>query len=290
MTAGEVYRAGKKLLEAAGCDSPAFDADCLFRRAFGWDRQKRIMDSSLEAEEEPSRAYLSLVRERAGGRPLQYLLGEWTFSGLTLSVGEGVLIPREETELMVREAAERLRGVPAPKILDLCSGSGAAALALAKLLPASAVTAAEKYGGAFSYLQKNIGRTGLANVTAVRLDLFDCAAAERFSGLDALVCNPPYIRTGELDGLQREVRREPREALDGGADGLDFYRALARLWLPRLAPGGAAAVEIGEDEAEAVSGLFAPWLADMRVLRDFSGLPRVVSGRRRCCFSEEKHL
>lgn len=289
MNLGEAYRAGKRLLSAAGCDSPAFDAGCLFEKAFGLGRQERILRSAEAADPEETAAYLALARERAEGRPLQYILGEWPFLGLTLAVGEGVLIPREETELLVRTAAELLRGAGNPSAVDLCSGSGAAALGLASLLPGARVTAVEKYPAAFSFLRRNIERTGLSNaVSAVSLDVFDPAAARGFSGLDAVLCNPPYVRSGEIPALQREVRREPREALDGGEDGLRFYRALSRLWIPRLKPGGVVAVEIGEDEAEDVCGLFSPLLEGVRVLRDFSGLERVVAGRRKrgaSCFS-----
>lgn len=290
MTIGEAYRMGRKFLRESGCDSPSFDAGCLFQKAFGLDRQQRILDSDREADEKKTAAYLAMARERTGGRPLQYILGEWPFFGLTLAVGEGVLCPREETELLVREAARRLEGNGRPEILDLCSGSGTVALGLASCFPGAHITAAEKYERAFSYLEKNIAKTGLSNVKAVHLDLFDPNAAKSFSGLDAVVCNPPYVRTGEIPGLQREVRREPQEALDGGADGLRFYRALAELWLPELKPGGIAAVEIGEGEAAAVCTLFGTALADLRVLRDFAGYDRVVSGSRKSCFSAGKHL
>ena len=281
MNLGEAYREGKKLLESAGCDAPAFDAGCLFRKAFGLDRQQRVMRSAENAPEEETAAYLSLARERAAGRPLQYLLGEWPFLGMALAVGEGVLIPREETELLVRTAAEMLKGRPSPRAADLCAGSGAAALGLVSLLPDARVTAAEKYGGAFSFLERNVQRYGAGRVRAVRLDILRPEAASGFSGLDAVVSNPPYVRAGEIPSLQREVKREPREALDGGDDGLLFYRAIAALWLPKLRPGGAAAVEIGEDQAEAVAALFEPLLDGIRVLRDFNGLDRVVCGRRK---------
>lgn len=281
MNVGGAYRAGKKLLEEAGCDSPAFDAGCLFQKAFGLGRQQRAVHSAEDAGEAETAAYLSLARERAAGRPLQYLLGEWPFLGLTLEVGEGVLIPREETELLVRTAAEMLRGRPAPDVADLCSGSGAVALGLASLLPGARVAAVEKYAGAFAYLNRNIARSGPGGVRAVRLDVLDPKAAERFSGLDAVVANPPYVRAGEIDSLQREVRREPREALDGGSDGLLFYRAVAELWLPKLKPGGAAAVEIGEDQARDVTVIFASRLDGLCVSRDFNGLDRIVSGYRK---------
>ena len=280
MNVGEAYRAGKKLLEEAGCDSPAFDAQCLFEKAFGLDRQQRVMRSAEIADEGKTAEYLSLARGRAAGRPLQYLLGEWPFLGLTLEVGEGVLIPREETELLVRTAAGLLKERKAPKIADLCSGSGAVALGLGLLLPGARIAAVEKYQDALSYLRRNIERTGFPDVQAVRLDVLDPQAADGFSGLDAVVSNPPYVCAGEIGTLQPEVRREPREALDGGDDGLAFYRAIAKIWLPKLKPGGIAAVEIGEGQAENVKKLFAAELDDIRVYRDFNGFDRVVSGQR----------
>lgn len=279
MNVGEAYRAGKKLLEESGCDSPAFDAQCLFEKVFGLDRQRRIMRSAETADAGKTVRFFSLARERAAGRPLQYILGEWPFLGLTLEVGEGVLIPREETELLVRTAAGLLKERKAPKIVDLCSGSGAVALGLVSLLPGACVTAVEKYEGALRWLRRNIEKTGLPGVAAEELDVLDPVSAERFSGLDAVVSNPPYVRAEEIGGLQPEVRREPHEALDGGNDGLVFYRAIASIWLPKLKPGGIAAVEIGEGQAEDVKRLFGSVLGDLRVYRDFNGFDRVVTGR-----------
>lgn len=281
MTLGGAYREGSRLLAEAGVESPSFDAGCLFRKAFGLDRVQRSLHSMEPADPERTECYLRTARERAGGRPLQYILGEWPFLGLTLEVGEGVLVPREETELLVKTAAEMLKAEPLPRVLDLCAGTGAVALGLASLLPGARVTAAEKYGEAFSYLTRNIARTGLNAVSAVRLDALDPAAAEGFGWLDGFVSNPPYVRAGEIAALQREVRREPREALDGGEDGLLFYRAIAGIWLPKLKPGGAAAVEIGEGQAKDVTGLFGGYLDDIRTCRDFNGIPRVVCGYRK---------
>lgn len=281
MNLGEAYRAGKRILEGSGCDSPAFDAGCLFQKAFGLDRQQRILRSEEEADSETTERYLALARERAGGRPLQYILGEWPFLGLTLKVGEGVLIPREETELLVRTAAEMLKGREAPEIIDLCAGTGAVALGLASLLPGAHVAAAEKYPVALSFLRRNIEKTGLPNVRAVPLDVLDPASPENFGGLDAVVSNPPYVCAGEIASLQREVQREPHEALDGGGDGLVFYRAIAEVWLPKLKPGGIVAVEIGEGQARDVENLFSAALTGIRTFRDFSGTERVVAGKRR---------
>ncbi|HEX3016541.1 MAG TPA: peptide chain release factor N(5)-glutamine methyltransferase [Caproicibacter sp.] len=280
MNLGEAYREGKRMLESAGNESAAFDAGCLFEKAFGLDRQQRILNSQKTADTQKTAAYFGMARERAAGRPLQYILGEWPFLDFTLEVGEGVLVPREETELLVRAAAEMLKDGKSPKIIDLCSGSGAVALGLASLLPGAQVTAAEKYDGALSYLRRNIRKVGYPGVTVVKMDILDTDGAREYTGFDCIVSNPPYVREGEIESLQTEVRHEPREALDGGDDGLVFYRAIAEIWLPKLKPGGAAAVEIGEGQAGDVKKLFGTVLCNMKVFKDFNGIERVVAGRR----------
>lgn len=278
-TLGQVYRKGRRALSQAGVDSPGFDADCLFQKAFGLDRQNRILRDDQPAEPEKTEQYLCDIRARAEGTPLQYLLGKWPFLDLELRVGEGVLIPREETELLVRTAAELLQRVAAPRIIDLCSGTGAVALGLSTLLPSAKITAAELYSGAYSYLTRNVAETGLSHVEPVQLDVLAPESAQCYSEWDGIVSNPPYVRTDELPTLQREVRREPVTALEGGADGLLFYRAIAQNWLPRLKPGGVVAVEIGEQQAQEVSALFrTQGITQIRVHRDFNGLERVVCG------------
>ena len=205
---------------------------------------------------------------------------------MELAVGEGVLAPREETELLVREGAARLRReLPEAGdgegllIADLCSGSGAVALGLAGEFPAASVRAVERFPAAYSYLTENIRRTG-RRVTPLSLDVLRPESADAFSGLSLLAANPPYVTYEEIDGLQRELHHEPRSALDGGGDGLVFYRAIAAHWIPCLAPGGVCAVEIGENQAAAVSGLFAQaGLTRIEVTKDFNGFDRVVTGR-----------
>lgn len=282
MTLGEVYRMGKSFLSGAGNESPAFDAACLFQKVFGLDRQARVIHSDETAGEEQTGEYLRLARERAGGRPLQYILGSWPFMGLTLEVGEGVLIPREETELLVRAAARLADGAASPEIIDLCSGSGAVALGLASLLPRASVYAAELYDEAFSYLCTNVQNTGFRNVKPVHADILKPESAEKFPLPDCIVSNPPYVAADELEALQTEVRREPRTALFGGEDGLLFYRAIASIWLPKLKHGGAAAVEVGEGQAALVAALFqSAGLTRIHILKDFNGIERVVTGIRK---------
>lgn len=279
MTLGEIVRQGKGMLFKAGNQNPTFDAVCLFQKVFGLDHQALLVHSNELADTAKIKEYLKRVEERASGRPLQYIIGKWPFMELELLVGEGVLIPREETELLVYTAAALLKNTNSPRILDLCSGTGAVALGLASLLPNARVTAAELYDKAFDYLKANIKVTGFLNVTPVQLDILNPQSTESFCALDCIVSNPPYIITGELPTLQIEVQNEPSSALDGGADGLAFYRTIAALWLPRLRSGGVVAVEVGEGQAAAVATLFeAVGLTKMDIMKDFNGIERVVSG------------
>lgn len=249
------------------------------------DRQKLMIHGMEPAEEAHAAAYWELCEMRAQGRPLQYILGEWPFMDFTLCVGEGVLVPREETELLVYTAAERLRvgsGAKGPwKGIDLCGGSGAVAIGLASLLPGLEISCAELYADAFRFLEANVRRLASKAVHPVRLDVLSPESAAPFSGLDLVVSNPPYVEAGVIAGLQKEVQQEPRIALDGGEDGLVFYRAIAQLWVPRLKPGGVAAVEIGEEQAQAVTELFRDaGVREIEVRKDFNGLDRVVAGVR----------
>ena len=176
---------------------------------------------------------------------------------------------------------QRLHGAQAPRGLDLCAGTGAVGLMLA-LETGASVTAVEKFDAALGYLRENLARCPQLAVEALQGDVLEPAfAASVPGGLDFIVSNPPYIETAALPGLQREVRREPQTALDGGADGLVFYRAICALWAGKLRPGGVLAVEIGEEQGEAVAALFkGAGLGDIRVHKDTAGLDRAVSGVR----------
>ena len=280
MTYQQAYLDGKKYLQEAGTDSPAFDALQLFSHCFFMDRQGLAIHGAQEAPATELARYRDLIRQRGEGRPLQYLLGEWEFMGLPFSVGEGVLIPREDTEVVVRECARRLSGIKRPVVLDLCAGSGAVGIGLCSLLPGAQVTAVELSDQAYGYLVENIRRNQMEDrVTPIRGDILRDFSLVSNHTLDAGASNPPYIPSGDLTGLQREVQREPRMALDGGMDGLDFYRALTRRWSIKLKPGGVMAVEIGIHQAEAVSELFhQAGFQGVRIIPDLAGIPRTVSG------------
>ncbi len=279
MTRRDWWQQATARLAAAGCEDAAFDARCLLEDIGGLPRG-HLPDTVMLTEEQTERLEQTLAR-RAAGYPLQYILGEWEFLTLTLRVGEGVLIPRADTEVLCETAADHLRDVSAPRVLDLCAGSGCVGLGVASLCAGAEVTAVELSDDAFPYLLENIARYPSLAADAVQHDVLcdaDCFA----DGYDAILSNPPYIPTADLDGLMREVGHEPRMALDGSADGLRFYRVIADVWSRKLRDGGLCAVEVGIGQADAVAALFcAAGLTDVHTVNDLGGVPRVVCGIRR---------
>ncbi len=281
MTYRELYLQAKGLLAAAGVDPPGPDAITLMTAFFGIDRPGLALRGGERPAQKSEAAFLEAVGQRAARRPLQYILGRWDFMGLSLKVGEGVLIPREDTAVLVEAAAGRLNAFPAPAGLDLCAGTGAVALGLCSLLPEASVTCLELSDSAFPYLEQNLAAYPQYHIQAKRGDILLPETAEAFSpaSLDFIVSNPPYVKKEELPALQPEVQREPAFALDGGPDGLAFYRAIVSLWLPLVKPGGLLALEIGEEQGRAVSALLkAHGLEHVKVLPDWAGLDRCVAG------------
>lgn len=282
MTYRELYLKAKSVFSARDIDSPGEDSLALVKAFFGLDRSALALRGQECPAPERERDFLKAVEERAARRPLQYILGEWEFMGLSLRVGEGVLVPREDTAVLAETLAERLQGVPEPVGVDLCAGSGAVALGLCTLLPHAKLTCLELSEQAFSYLEQNLAAYPQYKICAKVGDVLRKETAESFppQSLDFIASNPPYIPSKELSILQPEVQREPAMALDGGEDGLVFYRALCALWLPRLKPGGILAVEIGEDQGKAVSALFASHgLTKIELRQDWAGLDRCVAGK-----------
>jgi release factor glutamine methyltransferase len=222
--------------------------------------------------------FVSLCEQRRAGVPLQYLLGEWEFYGLPFRVGRGALIPRADTETLV-DAALELAKVTGnyPKVLDLCSGTGCVAVAIAHMMPTAQVTALENSPHALEFLRENV-RQNAVNVDVVEADLAGYIHPEQ---LDLICCNPPYIPSGVIQGLATELRYEPRRALDGGADGLDFYRVITELYRPRLAPAGWLCFETGEGQAPQVKKILEEHGCRSACTRsDAAGITRVVYARR----------
>lgn len=218
------------------------------------------------------------AKRRKTGEPLQYILGNWEFYGRKYFVGEGVLIPRPETELLCDIAIEHLKNTGGTAV-DLCSGSGCIAVTTA--LEANVGTVGiEISGKAYSYFLKNIAENKAEKlVTAINGDIFDKDILGQFpdDSLSAVLSNPPYISSADMKTLQKEVTFEPELALFGGEDGLDFYRRLVPMWAVKLRSGGLFAVEIGEEQGQAVSDIFKKAGLTPQVVTDYSGHNRIVS-------------
>lgn len=257
-----------------------YEAHIIMEDIFGYDRLS-LSECGEKPFEETDRLD-DIIKKRLSGMPLQYIIGKWSFMDRDYFVGEGVLIPRDDTEVCVRECLALLKDIHSPKIIDLCSGSGIIAVTLSKLIPGSAVTAVELSEKAFEFLSRNIALNGAKNVTAVKGDIFMCYNDFEDGYFDVIISNPPYISTDEIRGLQKEVGFEPQSALDGGQDGLDFYRCIARNWVPKLKDGGIISLEIGETQASEVCALLEnSEISDMRIKKDIQGLDRAIIGTKK---------
>lgn len=280
MTYRELYLQCRARLRAAGTEDPGVDAALLCAHFFSLDRPGLAVHGEEPCPEPARQAFLQAVEQRAAQRPLQYILGRWEFMGLTLAVGEGVLVPREDTGTLVEALAEIIKDKPVLHGVDLCAGTGAVALGLCSLCPGLEMTCVEFSPQAMPWLGKNLAAYPQYAVHAMRADVLSPRTAENFRDLQLIASNPPYIAHDTLPTLQPEVRREPALALDGGPDGLLFYRSLAENWVPRLCPGGVLGVEIGEEQGEAVQEIFRQaGLKDMALHLDWNGLPRAVTAR-----------
>jgi len=260
-------------------DSPRLEAELLLAHVLGVERiQLYVRFDQPLAEAEVAR-FRELVKRRGRHEPVHYILGHREFWTIDLQVERGVLIPRPDTECLVEEAVAYLRQHPtATLVADVGTGSGAIAIALAKELPTLTVFAGDLAAVPLRVAADNATRNGVAErVTVLQADLLKPLAEAAGRPFDVLVSNPPYIAEHELATLEPHVRDwEPREALVGGADGLDVVRALVAQLASGLAPGGAAFIEIGSGQGEAARQLLLPHFAEARIRKDYAGLDRVI--------------
>lgn len=277
MTVNEIYQSGLKLLENNNIENSKFETQSLLQKAFSLDRIGFIIHKTDKADENCSHNFLKFIEKRISGEPLQYILGEWSFMGFDFKVGRGVLIPRDDTEVVVNLCIDFLENRTDKKTVDLCSGSGAIAVALDKISGAK-VTAVEIDETAFSYLETNVKENN-SSVKPVMADALEICDTFADGELDLIVSNPPYIKSADIETLQKEVQLEPRLALDGGEDGCDFYREIVSRWSRKLKKGGALAFELGENQADAVKALMAEQgFSDFKISLDFGGVQRAIIG------------
>lgn len=242
------------------------------------DARWMLVDAGVTRLDEPLEPALNSkldawLARREAGEPLAYITGVAAFYGLELRVNPHVLIPRQDTEVLCEAAIAHVR--PGARVLDLCTGSGALAIAIKIRCPQALVTATDISPDALAVARANAKRLG-ADVDFCCGDLFGAVSGERF---DVILSNPPYINDLDMRSLQREVTHEPQLALRGGEDGLDFYRRIAASLPAALTPTGVALLEVGYDQAQAVSGLLRQALPDgiVAITKDLSGIDRVVS-------------
>lgn len=278
MTVKDLLADGIRILCENGIDNARNEALWIFEAAFECGRDYPVFHGAEEADRQKAERFCKMIDERKNGMPVQYVIGEWDFYGEIFKVGEGVLIPRPETEMLVDFALDFLKDKSNPIVFDLCAGSGCIGLSVAKNRPDARVFLLEKSEKAFDYLKANKELLACGNAQIISGDLFSGFGGFDLPEPDLILSNPPYIESAEIPLLQKEVRKEPAMALDGGEDGYDFYRALASLWLPYCK--GAIGIECGENQTEAIKILFSKICADVRSEKDFNGIGRTVYGFR----------
>lgn len=266
-----IDNAAEKLKKAEIMDY-AIDVWFLAEFVFGVKRTDLYIHPDITVSKEKAAEYMKLIDEREAKVPLQYLTGTQEFMGLTFHVNENVLIPRQDTEILVEQTIKHISGKEL-KVLDMCTGSGCIAIAIDKFCKKAEVTGADISHKALEVAKKNNLSNG-ANVAFVQTDLFENISQT----FDVIVSNPPYIKSGEINGLMDEVRKfEPVGALDGDWDGLKFYRQICRNALKYLNKNGMIFFEIGYDQGQSVPQILQEnGFKDIKVIKDLSGNDRVV--------------
>ena len=280
-TYNNLYLDIRRKLKAAGVESAQLEARELMCYAADKTREQFVRDMPLYVADQVEKRVRELVDRRLAGEPVAYIIGEWEFYGLPLDISRDVLIPRIDTELLAERGILLARAAgEGARVLDLCAGSGCVGLAVAANVPQCRVVLADVSEGALRVCKQNIRRSGLsAQVVCLLADALQPPAAN-FWDFDVIVCNPPYIPTGDIPSLDCSVRDyEPRLALDGGADGLDFYRAIAARWGNALRLDGTLAFEVGAGQVGDVEMiLIKNGFSDIKTYQDTAGIWRVVEG------------
>ena len=281
-----------KKLSPLNIENPAREAEIILHQGLNMDLVEMYRDNP-EINNDQTALIEKMIDRRAGREPLQYITGQTDFLGLKISVGQGVLIPRPETELMAEQAIQKLGSkkhreqktdnrqlttdsTEPMTILDLCTGSGCLALALAKNFPDSQVCGIDISEAALEYAAKNAEANEIGNIKFLKGDLFSALGQNRT--FDLIISNPPYIRRDEIRDLQPEIREwEPLNALDGGEDGLDFYREIIPAAREHLKENATLMFEVGFDGADNVACIFEnAGYHDIQITKDYSKIKRIV--------------
>lgn len=278
VTRRQLYQQVRQCLTAARIEDAATEAAFLLEFLFSMPLPRILMDGNFPVPDAILEQAHALCEKRMQRYPLQYLLGAWEFYGISTLVGEGVLIPRQDTEALVETVLELRQGTQATHLLDLCSGSGCIPAAIATQLTGVSGTAIEKEAAAFSYLKQNLERYA-PQMQCMQADALRKETVQLCMEADVITCNPPYLTAEEMHVLQAEVQKEPATALFGGEDGLLFYREITALWKPILKDGGWLVYEIGATQGEAVMEILREnGFLEIACRQDAAGKDRVVLG------------
>ena len=297
-TLNGLLKNGQKILEQSGIREAGLDAWRLLEYITGKSRAYYFAHGDEGVTEETACRYQELIRKRAEHIPLQHLTHQAFFMGYEFYVNEDVLVPRQDTETLMEAALELLKGNKAPRILDMCTGSGCIITSLMLEVPEASGTGVDLSEKALEVAIRNARELGTADRTKfVKSDLFSAEYfskkdnAEKVTGYDMLISNPPYIPSGEIEGLMEEVRlHDPRMALDGMEDGLYFYREITRQAMDHIRPGGWLLYEIGCEQGKDVKELLEKeGFIKTEIRQDLCGLDRVVLGQRPL-LQEEKYV
>lgn len=273
----ELLEIGVNELKKAKIESPISVAKQLMCLATGKDKIYLITNASAELGTEQEQCFLSAISQVANNVPLQHITHKQEFMGIDFYVDENVLIPRADTEIVVEEAIQIIHNNNFVNVLDMCTGSGAIAIAIAKYVPNCNVVAVDISTDALEIAKKNAISNEVDNITFIHSNMFE----KIISKFNLIISNPPYIRTKVIDKLDENVKKEPMLALDGGADGLDFYRNIEQNAYEHLNEDGYLVLEIGFDQKEEVTKLLEHRYQDIICKKDLGGNDRVIICKRR---------
>lgn len=283
ITYQDLYLKARNALNGAGIEGAQLEAREILCAAAEKSPEQLYRDLSLYTTEAIAEKTEALLARRLAGEPVAYIVGEWSFCGLPFYVSPAALIPRIDTEMLAQLVMNRLKEYEGhTRVLDLCAGSGCIGLTAAAYLKNTRAVLVDLSDGALDLCKRNIRRHKLTGrAVYLKGDALQ-APSHALGQFDVLVSNPPYIPSGDIPSLDASVKDfEPLMALDGGEDGLDFYRAITKLWMPALKPGGHLLYEVGIGQAEKVAWLLVKaGYENIRITRDTGGIDRVVEGQR----------
>ena len=276
MTIFEAYNDCKKQLQAAGIEDYVFESKQIIKHVTGYTNTEILTKYTQPLNRFQQDNITAIIKQRLIRYPLQYIIGRWNFFGREFFVGPGVLIPRSDTETLIDVCLEAVKDKQNARILDLCAGTGCIGITIKGEIPSAEVCLVEKYDEALNYTVKN----ALHNNADVKIIKGDVLESEGADGLyDLIVSNPPYINDADMQNLQPEVEFEPFTALEGGPDGLIFYRHIAKEYKKHLASGGVLAFEVGINQAEAVAQIMKEnGFINVLTRKDYADIDRVVFG------------